>query len=288
MSALAPPAAADRAGATRPETVIAPSRGFIGLRPRELWEHRELCLLFAWRDIKVRYKQTALGGLWAVLQPLALMVVFTVFLHHLAHVSARGAPYPLFTFAALVPWTMFASGLASAADSLVSNSPLVSKVYFPRLLIPLGAVLAPAVDFAIAFALLIALTFAYGVVPPAAIVAVPGFFLLGFACTLASGLWLAALNVRYRDFRYTVALLVQLLLFATPVAYASSALPHALRFAYALNPMAAVVNGFRWAVIGAGGPPGASLAVSVGVVALLLVGGLAYFKRVERTFADVI
>jgi lipopolysaccharide transport system permease protein len=272
----------------RPTVVVGPSRGWIGLRLSELWEYRDLCYFLAWRDVKVRYKQTVFGGAWAVLQPLMLMVVFTVFLHHLGHVGSQGTPYALFTYTALVPWTMFASALTAAADSLVSNSALVSKVYFPKLLLTIGAIAAPIVDFAISFALLGLMLVAWGITPPLAALWVPLLFLLALLTAFAAGVWLAALNVRYRDFRYTLPFMVTLLLFATPVAYASTSVSPSLRWLYALNPMAGVVDGFRWALLGAGHGPGATIAVSIGAMLVLLVSGLAYFTRVERSFADVI
>ena len=271
-----------------PTIVIRPSRRWLDLRFGELWDFRELCYFLIWRDIKVRYKQTFLGGTWAVLQPFLLMVVFAVFLGRLGHLPSNGKPYPIFAYAALVPWTLFASGLTGASESLVSNAALVSKIYFPRLLMPIAAVLSPLVDFAIALSLLFLMMLAYGVAPTAAILWLPLLLVLAIMAAFSVGVWIAALNVRYRDFRYTVPFLIQVWLFATPVAYASTLIPHSWRALYGLNPMAGVVEGFRWALLGTHTAPGPMIAVSAAATLVLLVGGLAYFQRVERTFADVI
>jgi lipopolysaccharide transport system permease protein len=272
----------------RPVLVIRRARNPVLRALRELWDYRELGLFLVWRDVKVRYKQTALGAAWAILQPLLLMVVFTVFLGNLASVPSNGVPYPIFSFSALVPWTLFASALAAAATSLVQNSSLVSKVYFSRLSLPLAAALACIVDFLFALVVLVGMLVVYGYSPGVRILWLPVLVLLALLTAVAVGTWLAALNVRYRDFRYVVPFLVQLWLFATPVAYGSSLVPEKWRLVLALNPMAGVVEGFRWALVGAEQQPSAMIAVSAGVTLLVLVSGLIYFQRVERTFADVI
>jgi lipopolysaccharide transport system permease protein len=268
--------------------VLQPSSGFLKLNLRDLWEYRELLGFLVWRDIKVRYKQTALGAAWAILQPVLTMLVFSVFFGRLAKVPSDGIPYPVFAFAALLPWQLFAYALTESGNSLVSNQNLITKVYFPRLVIPIAAVLAGLVDFAIAFLVLLVLMFYYGIVPTAAVALLPLFLLLAVATALAVGLWLSALNVKYRDVRYTMPFLVQFWMFATPVAYPSSLVPEPWRALYGLNPMAGVVEGFRWALLGKAQSPGVLLWVSVAAVIVLLVGGLRYFRRTETTFADVV
>ena len=271
----------------RRAVTIEPSRGWGGLRFRELWSYRELFYFLTWRDIKVRYKQTALGAAWAVLQPVATMIVFSLFFGDLANVPSGDAAYPLFAFAALVPWTFFATSVGLASNSLVQYEELVSKVYFPRLIMPVAAVLACLLDFAIAFVVLIGMVFAYGETPSVAVVTIPLFTLLAVVTAVAVSLWLSALNVVYRDVRYTVPFLVQLWLFISPVAYASDLVPEPWRTVYGINPMAGVIDGFRWALTD-GPAPGPMLAVSVVVAILLLFGGLIYFRRMERSFADVV
>jgi lipopolysaccharide transport system permease protein len=266
---------------------IEPSRGWVALRVKELWEYRELLYFLVWRDIKVRYKQTALGAAWAILQPVLTMIVFTVFFGKLAKVPSDGIPYPVFVYAALLPWQLFAFALTESANSLVGNQNLIKKVYFPRLVMPLASVLAGLVDFGIAFLVLLALMLYYGVVPTFAIAVLPLYLLLAVATALSVGLWLSALNVQFRDVRYTIPFLTQFWMFATPVAYPSSLVPERWRAWYGLNPMAGVVEGFRWALLGKSGSPGPLLWVSALVVVLLLIGGLAYFRRMESTFADV-
>ena len=267
---------------------IEPPRGALQLGVRELWEHRELLYFLTWRDIKVRYKQTALGVAWAVLQPLATMAVFSLFFGRLARMPSEGVPYPLFAFTALVPWTFFANGLTQAANSVVLNQNLVTKIYFPRLAIPIATVLAGAVDFAVAFVLLVGLMLYYGVpVSPRMLWIVP-YSVLALATALGVGFWLSALNVKYRDVRYTVPFLVQLWLFATPIAYPSTLLGEPWRTVYGINPMVGVVEGFRWALLGTGTGPGAMVGVSAVVALLLMVSGAVYFRRMEQTFADVV
>jgi lipopolysaccharide transport system permease protein len=273
---------------TSPSTIrIQPSKGWVVLNLGQLWEYRELFWILVWRDIKVRYKQTMLGATWAVLQPFLTMVVFSIFFGRLAKVPSDGLPYPVFAFCALLPWQLFAHALNESGNSLVSNRQLITKIYFPRLVIPLSAVIAGLLDFAIAFVVLIGLMFFYGIAPTWAVVVLPVFILLAIATALSVGLWLSALNVEYRDVRYTIPFLTQFWLFVTPIAYPSSLIPEALRPFYGLNPMAGVVEGFRWALLGAK-PPGLMLWVSIATVALLLIGGLMYFRRMERTFADVV
>lgn len=273
-----------------PVSVIEPSRGLrsIGSGLAEVWAYRELLYFLVWRDVKVRYKQTALGASWAILQPVLTMVIFTIFLGRLARVPSDGAPYELFTFCALLPWMLFAHALTESGNSLVANQHLITKVYFPRLIIPAAAVLAGLVDFGIQLLVLLVLLAMYGVPLTPAVVTLPLLVLLAVGAALAAGLWLSALNVRYRDVRYTLPFLVQAGLFATPVAYPSSLLPEPWRTLYGLNPMAGVVEGFRWALLGTPAPPVAMLALSGGTVAVLLVGGLIYFRAMERTFADVV
>lgn len=269
-------------------TIIEPSHGWRSLNLRELWHYRELIYFLTWRDIKVRYKQTAIGAAWAILQPLLTMLVFTLIFGRLAHVATDGVPYPIFSFSGLLPWTFFATALGLAGTSLVASANLVSKVYFPRLAIPLAAVLAGLVDLALAFVLLIGMMVLYRRMPTRAVAALPLFALLAFITTLAAALWLSALNVKYRDVRYVIPFLTQIWLFLTPVAYASSMIPARWRLVYGLNPMTGVVDGFRWALLGTEQAPGNMLLVSTMVVFVFFVGGLFYFRRMEREFADVI
>jgi lipopolysaccharide transport system permease protein len=268
--------------------VIEPPRGWSTLGVRELWEYRELLYFLTWRDIKVRYKQTALGVAWAILQPLSTMLVFSLFFGRLAKIPSEGVPYPLFSFAALVPWTFFANGLTLAANSVVTSQTLVTKIYFPRLAIPIAGVLAGAVDFALAFVLLLGLMLYYGVTPPLQALWVVPLSVLALVSTLGIGFWLAALNVQYRDVRYAVPFLIQLWLFATPIAYPSSLLSEPWRTVYALNPMVGIVEGFRWALLGTNTPPSGMLVVSSLVALLVAIGGALYFRRMEQTFADVV
>lgn len=271
-----------------PETVIRPSKGWGSLNLREHWDYRELLYFLTWRDIKVRYKQTVLGAGWAILQPFFTMVVFSIFFGYLAKMPSDGIPYPIFAYTALLPWQLFAHALTESGASLVTNQQLLTKVYFPRLIIPVSAVLAGLVDFCIAFVVLLGMMFYYGIVPTAAVSTLPLFVLLSIATALAIGLWLSALNVQYRDVRYTLPFLTQFWLFLTPVAYPSSLLPEPWRTLSGLNPMVGVVEGFRWALLGRSGGPGPLLMVSIAVVGILLVTGVMYFRHVEKTFADVV
>jgi lipopolysaccharide transport system permease protein len=279
--ACPPPSSAGR-------VIIQPDTSPLSTQLRELWAHRELLYFLALRDLKVRYKQTILGAAWAVLQPLMTMIVFSVFFGYLARMPSDGIPYPVFTYAALLPWSLFSHALSESSNSLVNSQALLTKVFFPRLIIPVAPLLVGLVDFGIAFVVLVGMLLAYGLAPGPAIVTVPLFMLLALATALAAGVWLSALNVQYRDVRYTIPFLTQLWLFATPVAYPSSLLSEPWRSLYGLNPMAGVVEGFRWALIGRVPPPGMLLAVSVAIVLLWLFTGLVYFSRMERSFADVV
>lgn len=268
-------------------TRIRPSQGWVPLRLRDLWEYRELLYFLVWRDVKVRYKQTALGAAWAIIQPFMTMVVFSIFFGRLANIPSDGIPYPIFSFAALVPWTFFSNGLTNASNSLVGSANLLKKVYFPRLVIPLAAVLAGIIDFVLAFVVLLGMMVVYGITPTVNVIWLPFFLLLALITALGVGLWLAALNVEYRDIRYVVPFLVQFWLFATPIAYPSSLLPEPWRTLYGLNPMVGVVEGFRWALLGTDRAPGILVLVSFVAALLILVSGAFYFRRMEKTFADV-
>ncbi len=269
-------------------TVLRPSSGWRALDLRELWAYRELVYFLVWRDVKVRYKQTLLGASWAVIQPFFTMVVFSLFFGRLAGVPSDDLPYPVFSYAALVPWTFFATGLAMSSNSLVASQELLKKVYFPRLAIPLAPVMGGLVDFSIAFVVLLGMMWFYGIAPGLAILAVVPLVGLALVTALGVGLWLSALNVRYRDVRYAIPFLVQLWLFATPIAYPSSLLPEGWRTLYAINPMVGVVEGFRWALLGADTAPGPMILVSAFASLGILAGGALYFRRLERTFADVV
>ena len=267
---------------------IEPTKGWAPLRLKALWRYRELLYFLTWRDIKVRYKQTALGASWAVIQPLLTMVIFTVVFGHFARVPSDGVPYPIFSYCALLPWTFFAYAMGQSANSLVGNANLISKVYFPRLVIPIAASLAGLVDFAIAFVVLLGMMVFYHVIPTAAVVTLPLFLLLALAAALAVGIWLSALNVQYRDVRYTVPFLTQVWLYATPIAYPAGIIPGKWHLIFALNPMTGVVEGFRWAILGKGRLDGTSVAISSAVTLVALIAGLFYFRRMEQQFADVV
>ena len=253
---------------------------------RDLWRYRELLFFLVWRDVKVRYKQTLLGAAWAVLQPFLTMVVFSVFFGRLAGLPSDGLPYPLFTYAGLVPWQLFAYALTESSNSLVSNQRLIVKVYFPRLTVPIAAALSGLVDFTIAFLVLLGMMLFYGTPLSARILVLPFLILLTLVSALALGLWLAALNVQYRDVRYIIPFIVQLGFFLTPIAYSSSLVPAALQPLYALNPMVGVVTGFRWALLGADAPAVGTILISTLAALLLFTGGLFYFRRMEDSFAD--
>jgi lipopolysaccharide transport system permease protein len=260
----------------------------VPLNLRELWEYRELLYFLTWRDIKVRYKQTALGAAWAIIQPLFTMLVFSLFFGKLAKMPSDGIPYPLFSLAALVPWTFFANGLTLSSNSLVGSANLITKVYFPRLAIPISTMFSGVVDLLLALVLLVGMMLYYGMTPGAKTPWLAAFMLLGLGASLGVGLWLSALNVRYRDVRYVVPFLVQFWMFATPIAYPSTLLPEPWRTLYGLNPMAGVVEGFRWALLGAKTRPGPMMMLSVLATLLILVTGAFYFRRTEKTFADLV
>lgn len=271
-----------------PELTIEPSHGWVPLRLHELWEYRELLYFLVWRDIKVRYKQTVLGAAWAIIQPFFTMVVFSIFFGILAKVPSDGIPYPVFAYCALLPWQLFAFALTQSSNSLVTNQNLITKVYFPRLIVPTSSVLAGLVDFGIAFIILLGLLLYYGIVPTWAIITLPFFVLLAIITALAVGFWLSALNVEYRDVQYTIPFITQFWLFITPIAYSSTLVPPAWRTLYGLNPMVGVVEGFRWALLGTANPPWPLFAISVAVVFVLLWGGLFYFRRMEKHYADIV
>jgi len=261
----------------------------VSLKLRELWEYRELLYFLTWRDIKVRYKQTVLGAAWAILQPFMTMVVFSLFFGNLAKVPSDGVPYPIFSYTALVPWSFFAAGLGHASNSLVGSANLIKKIYFPRLVIPISSVLSGVIDFVLAFVVLLGMMLAYGIMPTANVLFLPLFLLLAFVTALGVGLWLSAMNVQFRDVRYTVPFLTQFWMFASPIAYPSSLIENdLLRALYGLNPMAGVVEGFRWALLDADTAPGPIIIASSAAAVLLLISGAYYFRRMEKTFADVV
>ncbi len=265
---------------------IEPPRSWLALPLAELWLYRELLFFFVWRDVKVRYKQTAIGIAWVVLQPLLTMLVFTLFFGRLAKLPSLGLPYPIFYFAALVPWTYFATSLQAATNVVVENQRVITKVYFPRLILPISSVISGLVDFSIGFLVLAVVTAIYHFRPAFAALWLPVFLLLAIATALGVGLWLSALNALYRDVKYVIPFLIQFWMFASPVAYPSTLVPERWRWLYGLNPMAAVIDGFRWAITGHGLPPGLPLAVSSAAVAAILLAGLLFFNRMETSIAD--
>jgi lipopolysaccharide transport system permease protein len=285
MIARRRPATAERPAIIR----IRPHHAWVPLDWRELWSYRELAYFLVWRDIKVRYKQTVFGALWAIIQPFMMMVVFSLFIGRISGIAPTGVPYPLFAFAGLVPWTLFSQSVVGSSNSLVASTNLIQKVYFPRLLLPISALGSNLLDFVIAMVVLGLMMLYFGVLPPLAVLWLVPLTALALTSALAIGIWLSALNVKYRDIRYVVPFLIQLGLFASPVAYSSDLVPAQWRALYELNPMAGVLEGFRWALLGQGTPPPiGGLVVSVVATVIILVLGLAYFRRVERTFADVI
>jgi lipopolysaccharide transport system permease protein len=270
-------------------TYLRPASGWASLNLRDIWRYRELVYFLTWRDIKVRYKQTLLGASWAILRPVLTMIVFSIFFGGLAKISSDGYPYPVYTYAALLPWELFSPALSIASRSLVGNANMITKIYFPRMILPLSSVLAGLVDFAIAFLVLIVLMIAYGIAPTSAVWTLPFFLLLALVTALGVGLWLSALNVLYRDIGYVIPFLTQMWLFITPVVYPTSMLPEGWRFIYALNPMSGVVDGFRWALLGnQNSAPGPNLIISSVIAVLVLVTGMFYFRRMERQFADMV
>ncbi|MEX2546966.1 MAG: ABC transporter permease, partial [Chloroflexota bacterium] len=272
-----------------PTLLVQPKSGWARLNLRELWAYRELAYFLVWRDVKVRYKQTVFGAAWAVIQPFMLMVVFTLFLGRVSGIAPPGVPYPLFTFSGLVPWTLFATSVIGSSDSLVGAAHIIQKVYFPRLLLPAAAIGSHLLDFVIAIAVLSLLMLYFGFLPSLAVLWVIPLTVLVMATALALGVWLSAINVRYRDVKHAVPFLVQVWLFASPVAYSTDFVPEQWRTIYYLNPMAGIIDGFRWALLGHGeAAPVGPVLMAAGVTAVVLLLGLAYFRRVERTFADVI
>ncbi len=272
-----------------PTTIyIKPSTGLAALNLRDLWIYRELVFFMIWRDIKVRYKQTLLGAAWAVIQPVLTMLIFNFIFGTVAKVNTEGIPYPIFSYTALLPWGLFSAALNNASRSLTTNQNMVSKIYFPRLVLPLASVLGGLVDFAIAFLILIVLMIYYKVTPTAAIWTLPLFLVLTVVTALGVSLWLSAINVQYRDVNYVLPFLTQFWLFLTPVAYSANVISAKWQFVYSLNPMAGVVNGFRWALLGTNTGPNMNMAISIGISLIFLVSGLFYFRSMERTFADTI
>ncbi|MCX6683303.1 MAG: ABC transporter permease [Methanoregula sp.] len=270
-----------------PTLIIRPPRKWVPVDLHELWNYRELLTSFTMRDIKIRYKQTALGFLWAIIQPLFMMLIFTIIFGGFAKIPSDGIPYPLFSFAALLPWILFSEGLTRSTMSMVANANIMTKVYFPRLIMPISGILSPLVDFVVSISILVLMMAYYGFMPTINVVFLPLFILLALATSLGIGLWLSALNVKYRDFQYTVPFIIQLWMYASPVVYPASMIPEAIRPLYGLNPMAGVIEGFRWALLGTE-IPGAMIFVSVGVVAVLLVSGMFYFRRMEQYYADIV
>jgi lipopolysaccharide transport system permease protein len=274
--------------ANLPRTRRQPSKGWAWPKLRELWEYRELLFFFVWRDIKVRYRQTVMGVLWAIIQPFFTMVIFSLFFGRLAQIPSDGLPYPIFSYAALVPWTFFANALTQASNSLVLSANMLKKIYFPRLTLPIATVLAGIVDFVLAFMVLLGMMLFYGLVPTLNVLWLPLFLLLALVTSLGVSLWLSAMNVQFRDVRYVVPFLTQAWLFVTPIAYPSSLLSEPWRTLYAINPMVGVVEGFRWALLGTDTAPGLMTVVSSIVALSLLVSGAFYFRRLEHTFGDVV
>jgi lipopolysaccharide transport system permease protein len=270
-----------------PTRILKPPRKWVPVDIHELWEYRELLYFFTWRDVKLRYKQTGLGIGWAIIQPLFMMIIFSVFFGGLAQIPSEGIPYPLFSLAALLPWTLFAEGMTRSTVSMVTNANIMTKVYFPRLIMPIASIFSPLVDFIIAFFILILAMAYYGFVPTINILFLPLLVIFAMMTSLAVGLWLSALNVQYRDFQYTVPFLIQIWLFASPVVYPSSMIPQKWQFLYALNPMSGVIEGFRWALLGTN-PPSQMIFISFIVVIILLLSGIFYFRKMEQYFADIV
>jgi lipopolysaccharide transport system permease protein len=271
-----------------PVVYIAPRRGWLALDLAELWTYRELLYFFVWRDIKVRYKQTVIGAAWAVLQPLMTMLVFSLFFGKLAKIPSQGLPYPIFYYCALLPWMYFSTAMQGATNIVVDHQRVITKIYFPRVVLPIAAISSGLLDFAISFVVFLGMMVYYRIVPTRAIIWLPAFTLLAILTALGVGLWLSALNALYRDVRYLVPFLVQFWMFASPVVYPSSLVPEKWRLLYGLNPMAGVIEGFRWALTGHGQPPGILLAASSAAVILLVLSGLVYYHAVEGTMADVV
>ena len=270
------------------EQVYRPTSGWSALNLGEVWRQRELAYYLAWRDVKVRYKQTVVGIAWAVVQPVTTMIVFTVVLGRILGVPSQGVPYPIFSYAGLLPWSFFASALPRVGSSLVANANLISKVYFPRLIVPISSVLASVLDTAISLVVLLGMMLVYRIVPGPAMLSIPFFLLLAMLAALGMGLWLCSIEVKYRDVRHIVPFAIQSLLLITPVAYPTSLVPERWQLLYKLNPMVGIVEGFRWAILAQNGPPLDSIAISTVIVLIVFVSGLFFFRRVEREFADVV
>nr|WP_319375684.1 ABC transporter permease [uncultured Methanoregula sp.] len=271
----------------KPSIVITPPKKWVPVNFYELWNYRELLASFTMRDVKIRYKQTALGFAWAIIQPLFMMVIFTIIFGGFAQIPSDGVPYPLFSFAALLPWILFSEGLTRSTMSMVANSNIMTKVYFPRLIMPLSGILSPLVDFAVSICILFLMMAYYRVVPTINVIFLPLFILLALGTSLGVGLWLSALNVKYRDFQYTVPFIIQIWMYASPVVYPASMLPKAIQPLYGLNPMAGVIEGFRWALLGTE-IPSSMIFISVLVVVVLLISGVFYFRRMEQYYADIV
>lgn len=272
----------------KPTVIIQPRKGFFDFDLQAIWHYRELLYILVWRDVKIRYKQTAIGAAWAILQPLLMMVIFTVVFRKFANVPSDGLPYPIFAYTALLPWQYFAQAISRSTVSLVATPDMISKVYFPRLIVPIAASLGPIVDFAIAFVILLGMMVWYGIAPTAGVLLLPGFIGLALLTVLSVSLFCSALNVKYRDVGHAIPFLVQVWMYASPVAYSVSVVPEQWRLLYSLNPMVGVIEGFRWALLDKSSPDVIAIAVSTAVMLLLLLGGLIYFRQMERTFADVI
>ena len=272
---------------TKEKIIIRPIRGWVLINFREIWLYRDLLYFLVWREIKVRYKQTILGAAWAVIQPFFMMVVFTLFFGKLAKIPTHGIPYPLFSYAALLPWMLFTEGISRSVNIMVHDTSLIKKVYFPRLIMPLAGVISPLIDFAISFLIFVGMMFYFGYSPTLRIFWLPAFLILAVITSLAIGIWLSAINVKYRDVRYAVPFIIQFWLFLSPVVYPSSLLPQAWRIIYSLNPMAGVIEGFRWVLLGTN-PPKLLMAISVLVILFILISGAFYFRKMEKSFADVL
>lgn len=268
--------------------IITPSKRWHSINLREVWTYRELLATLAWRDVSIRYKQSFVGIGWAIIQPIMTMIVFTIIFGKFAKLPSDGIPYPIFTYCALLPWNYFARSLGDSSDSLVGSSHLITKVYFPRLVLPLSRVFAGLVDFSIGFVILIGLMFWYGISPTVGLLLLPLFLLIAMIAALGGGLWLTALNVKYRDVKFVVPFVIQFMMYASPVAYSTSIIPERWQWVYSLNPMVGVIEGFRWALLGRAVPNLSMLYLPMGIIFILLVSGLYYFKSMEKTFADIV
>lgn len=273
---------------TKRRTVISPSKGWLSLNLKEVWEYRELLGILAWRDVSVRYKQSIVGVGWAIIQPLMTMIIFTIIFGMFAKLPSDGLPYPIFSYCALLPWTYFARSLGDSSDSLVGSSHLITKVYFPRLILPISKVFSGLIDFAIAFAILLGMMAWYRIAPTKGLLALPLFIGIAMLAALGVGTWFTALNVRYRDVKFVVPFLVQFWMYASPVAYSTSIIPEKWQWIYGLNPMVGVIEGFRWAMLGKAAPSITLLLIPSLIIFAILISGLYYFRKMEKTFADII